>query len=340
MNRRKYCIFGVSALALAAAAVVLLLWHRSTQNGIALLRVLPDHADLYVLADLAALQRNPAVRGFLAEPPDFAVEEDYRRFVESSGFHYQDDLRQLALAKVGANWVGAARISVDRARMLEYLQTASREGNAEAAQAAGEVHGQKVYSYGTVRPFRVALPEDELALFSIGDTEADESSLIAAALQRHAGAVSDTALSDLTRSGDLPRVERGGALWLVARTPAILDQWSAEPEAGVFRFGAPVLRGSKALYLTVASGLTSLDFEVENLCEDEAAAERFARMIQSLLVLLRAAPGQEPGVQGQLAILLRDISVQRVSDSVMLEWQWDAETLRQLQSASPKSSED
>ena len=118
----------------------------------------------------------------------------------------------------------------------------------------------------------------------------------------------------------------------MVRTERLLNQGSLQPQSGLFRFGGPLLRGSKALYLTVESRLTQLEFQLENRCEDEAAALRFARMIQSLLVLLRAAPleGADP-TQGKLAALLRDISVQQVADSVLLQWQWDAETLRDFE---------
>ncbi|MGH9782854.1 MAG: hypothetical protein ACRD88_01605, partial [Terriglobia bacterium] len=101
---------------------------------------------------------------------------------------------------------------------------------------------------------------------------------------------------------------------------------------GPFRFGGPLLRGSKALYMTVQSRLTRLEFEVEDRCEDAAAAARIAGTLQSLLILLRAAPAEEsnPG-EWKWQALLQDINVQQVNDSVHLQWQWDAETLRNLQ---------
>ena len=324
MSSRKKWIIALSGILLAAAALALILWRRSAESGLALLRILPPQADLYALVNFASLQRNPAVRRFLSDPPEVPVEEDYRRFVEASGFRYQDGLRQLALARIGSNYVGAARIAVDRSRMLQYLLTERTETTGKT-----EVLGNTVFTFGQVRPFRLALPEPDLAVFSIGE----DNTLIEKALSSLAAPPNgDSAASELAAAGELPRLSQGNALALIVRTERMFNQGSVQPGSGPFRFGGPLLRGSKALYVTVQSGLTQLDFQVEVLCEDEAAAARFARMIQSLLVLLRAAPVEESDpAQGKLAVLLRDIAVQQVSDSVLLQWQWDAETFRRLE---------
>ena len=339
MNRRKKWIIALSGILLVGAALALVLWRRSAESGLALLRVLPPQADLYALVDFASLQRNPAVRRFLSDPPKFSLADDYRRFVEASGFRYQDGLRQLALARVGSNYVGAARIAVDRSRMLQYLETENSEGTEGTETNEGterterteksEVLGYTVFTFGRLRPFRLALPEPDLAVFTIGE----DNTLIEKTLALlSSGSQSDSAASELAAAGELPRLSRGNAFALVVRTERILNQGSVQPDSGPFRFGGPLLRGSKALYVTVKSGLTQLDFQVENLCEDEAAAERFARTIQSLLVLLRAAPVEESDpMQGKLAVLLQDIAVQQVSDSVLMQWKWDAETFRRLE---------
>ena len=329
MNRRKTWIIALSGVLLAGAALGIVLWRRSAESGLALLRILPPQADLYALADFESLQRNPAVRRFLSDPPEFSVEEDYRRFVDGSGFRYQDDLRRLALARIGSNWVGAARITADRSKILQYLSNEATESSDGTEGTEGtettEVHGTTVFVFGQVRPFRLALPARDLAIFTIGE----DNTLIANTLERYTDRPAASAASELATTGELGRLSQGNALWLLGRTEQLLREGSVQPQSGLFRFGGPLLRGSKALYLTVESRLTQLEFQLENRCEDEAAALRFARMIQSLLVLLRAAPleGADP-TQGKLAVLLRDISVQQVADSVLLQWQWDAETLR------------
>ena len=345
MSSRKKWTIALSAVLLAGAALALVLWRLSADSATALLRVLPPQADLYALVDFVSLQRNPAVRRFLADPPELAMAQDYRGFIESSGFRYQNDLRQLALARVGSSYVGAARIAVDRSRMLQYLETETSEGTEGTERTERteetettvetettektEVLGNTVFTFGRLRPFRLALPEPNLAVFTIGE----DNALIEKALARLAQVPqSDSAASDLAAAGELSRLSQGNALALVMRTERMFNQGSVEPEAGTFRFGGPLLRGSKAVYITVESRLTQLDFQVENLCEDDAAAQRSARMIQSLLVLLRAAPLEdEDPSQGKLAVLLQDIAVQQVSDSVLMQWQWDAETFRRLE---------
>ena len=330
MTTRKKWTIAIAAVLLVSVAIALLLWRRSVESGPALLRVLPAGADLYALANLESFQANPAVRRFLEDPPGVGVSEDYRRFVEASGFRYQDDLRQLALAKLGSNYLGAVRIAANRERMLEYLSTARTANPEESANPAKtEVLGVTVFTFGQERPFRLALPEPDLAVFTIGD----DNSLIENMLIRQASSSADgSGASDLASSGDLPRFTKGDAFALVLRTERLQNQELPQTDSGPFRFGGPLLRGSRALYVTVRSNLTQLDFEVENRCEDPAAAERFARMMQSLLVLLRASPiDQSEGAEQKLSVLLRDISVQQVSDSVLLTWQWDAGTLRRLE---------
>lgn len=326
MSRRRAWIIGLAGAALVGAGLAFLLWQRSAQSAHALLRILPPQADLYGWADLASLQGNPAVRRFLADPPEFSVEEEYKRFVETSGFRYQDDLRQLALAKLGSNWVGAARVTLDRSRILEYLANKATE-KTEGSERTEE-QGQGVYVFGQARPFRLALPGGDLAVFTIGE----DANLIGQALRRHSGEAADSGAAELAREENWERISQGNALWLVGRMDRLLDQDGSEPQVGPFRLGGPLLRGSKALYVMVQSRLTRLEFEVEDRCEDAAAAARIARTLQSLLVLLRAAPAEESNpAQGKWTALLQDIAVQQVDDSVHLQWQWDAETLRNLQ---------
>ena len=326
MSRRRVWIIGLAGTALVGAGLALVLWQRSAQSAHALLRILPPQADLYGWADLASLQGNPAVRRFLADPPEVSVEEDYKRFVEVSGFRYQDDLRQLALAKMGSNWVGAARVTLDRPRIREYLASEATKKTGGTERTVEE--GQPVYVFGQARPFRLALPGGDLAVFTIGE----DSSLIGQALRRHSAQSADSGAAELMREEQWQRISQGNAVWLVGRMDRLLQHDGAEPQAGPFRFGGPLLRGSKALYVMVKSRLTSLEFEVENRCEDAAAAARIARTLQSLLVLLRAAPAEESNsAEVKWSALLQDIAVQQVDDSVHLQWQWDAETLRNLQ---------
>lgn len=329
MRRRKVWSIGLAGVALAGAGLSLLLWYRSPQSVLALLRILPPQADLYGWADLQSLQSNPAVRRFLADPPAVLVEEDYQRFVEASGFRYQDDLRQVALAKLGSNWVGAALVTLDRSRIVQYLETQATEQSAgTGGTKRTEEQGQTVFVFGQTRPFRLALPERDLAVFTIGE----DASLIGQALRRYSGQSADSAVAELTRGEDWQRISQGNAVWLVGRMDRLLQQDGADPEAGLFRLGGPLLRGSKALTATVKSRLTRLEFAVENRCEDAATATRIARTLQSLLILLRAAPVEESNpTQGKLSALLQDISIEQVDDAVHLQWQWDAETLRNLQ---------
>ena len=319
MKSRKALAISIVVVLLGAAGLALFLWIRSTQRGLALLRLLPPQADLYGMADLEALQTNPGVRRFLSDPPGFSVEEDYKRFVEATGFRYQDDLRQLALAKMGSNWVGAARARLDRPRILRYLES--------QGAANSEEQGQTVFAMGRLRPFRLALLERDLAVFSIGE----DATLIRQALQRRSGEIPDSGAAEMERTEAGSRLPKGSALWLVGRMDRLLNQDQWQPGFAPFRLGDHLLQGSKTVYASVQSRLTRLEFQVENRCQDAATAERIARTVQGLLALVRAMPPQESNpIQAKLPALLKDISVQQVNDSVLLQWQWDADTLRNV----------
>ena len=322
MKHRKALVLSIVALLLGIAALALFLWIRSTDRGLALLRFLPPQADLYGLADLAALQTNPGVRRFLSDPPAFSVEEDYKRFVEATGFRYQDDLRHLALARLGSNWVGAARVRLDRQRVLRYLEADATEGIHRT-----EEQGQTIFVVGRQRSFRLALPGGDLALFTVGE----DATLIGQALRRHAGKIADSGATELERSQEWTRLPKGDALRLVGQMDRLLNQNQIEPQIGPFSLGNHLLQGSKTLAVSVRSGLTQLEFRVENRCEDAAAAERIARTLRSLLALLQAMPANESDrTQANLPVLLKDVSVEQVGDSVLLHWEWNAETLRNL----------
>ena len=275
MKSRKVLVICIAVVLLGAATLGLFLWIRSTQRGLALFRFLPPQAELYGMADLEALQTNPGVRRFLSDPPTFSVEEDYKRFVEATGFRYQDDLWQLALAKLGSNWVGSARVRLDRPRILRYVESQGAE--------TSEERGQTVFAIGRLRPFRLALLERDLAVFSIGE----DATLIRQALQRHSGEISDSGVAELERVNKESRLPRGSALWLVGRMDRLLNQGQWQPGFGPFLLGNHLLQGSKTLYASVQSRLTRLEFQVENRCQDAATAERIARAVQSLLALLQ-----------------------------------------------------
>lgn len=309
-----------------AVALGVFFWFRTTRLGIPLLQVLPPGADVYALVDLPSLETNPAVRRLLSDPP-FAVDEEYKRFVEATGFRYQDHLKQLALAKLGPDWVGSARIVADRERVVRYMES----------QGAGKLSegGQTIFVFGRTRPLRLILLERDLVIFAIGANE----NLIRQALQRYQGTISESGASEVKRTGELARLPSGSSLWVVGRVERLFSQEEWLPRLGPFAVGRNLFRGSRTLYVSVRSGLTQLDFQVEDRCDSAATAERLTQTLQGMLALVRAMPPDpsEPS-QAKLQALLAGISVQQVADSVLAQWQWNADTLRQLQAVSPQEN--
>ena len=320
MKRLNYRAICIGAILVGFLAVALFFWLPRPDRDRELLQVLPPEADLYAVADLESLQNNPAVRRFLSDPAAFSVEEEYKRFVEATGFRYQDHLRRVAAARLGSDWVGVANVTWEREKILRYLESQGGEKSKE--------QGQTIYSFGRLRRFRLALIGTDLAMFAIGE----DGALLRQALARRSGKITDSAVAELDRANDWSYIPKGSAFWAVASMDRLRRSASWEPRIGPFALGDNVLRGSQAIYLSVQSGLLQLDLQLQNRCDSPGTAARVARTVEGLASLLRTVPShQSKSFEDKLVVLLAGVSVQQVQESVFLRWKWDAETLRKLE---------
>ncbi|MBI4441734.1 MAG: hypothetical protein HY649_00005 [Acidobacteria bacterium] len=323
LTSKKLWVGALLALVLIASAVWLWEWRKRSGWALGLLAHLPAQADLYVVADLQALQSNAAVRGYLADPPEHSREQEYQRFVAATGFRYQDHLKQLALAKLGEDWIGVARAELDTAKIEQYRE-------AQGGRKFQE-QGRTVYEFGTARPFRLTLLEQNLVLFTIGG----DASKIRQALRMSLEPSGSSGAAELQQGEDLRHIRQGSALWAVGRMEKLQRGEESGPRFGAFELGQSLLQGSKTLYVSAQSTPLQLQFQAETYCDSPETAERIASFLQALLNILRAPPSSAPQ-QGQdnPAAFLSDLSVRQAGESVFIEWQWDEHVWRWLRGQS------
>lgn len=315
----------VIVVAVAAVGVVAwLVWQRSALQAMALLELLPPGAEFYAVADVQGLQSNPALRKLLSDPPVLSLEEEYKQFLQGTGFRYQDHLQQLAVAKLGTDWVGAARVELDRARVAAYLESQGASRSQEA--------GQTVYAFGSARPFRLVFLEDQLVAFTAGA----DSSHLRQVLEQHSKNGADSGASELRRSGELELLPAGSELRVWGRLDRLLEETPSGPSIGPFQLGRELLQGSRTLYLSVESGPLTLEMRAEDRCDSAASAERIARWVEAILTVLRTpAPLQSPAQRRNWTPLWAALRVRQAGESVFLNWRWNPSMLAVLEQGAP-----
>ncbi|MBI4460186.1 MAG: hypothetical protein HY648_09035 [Acidobacteria bacterium] len=319
-NRKKtlLVVLGTILAALAVWGFFLFLWPKNPAT--ALLRYLPEGADLYIVADLEALRSNLAVKRWLEGPSSFAAEQEYEEFVKATGFRYQRDLQQMALGKIGADWYGAARLRLDRARVTEHLES-RRDGKSQSGDLT-------IYRFGQVRPFRLALLPGDLAIFTVGSNEESIQQM----LQRHQRPLDDSAAAEMERAVSSGHLSERNGLQMLGKMEPWLNSSDPEPHLRMLEIAKAFLKGSQRFYGSVNSGLTWLDFRIEMECHSPEDAQRIAQSSQMLLRLLESAPpAGSQAADYNLPALLAGISVRQAEASAYLEWRWDRETLRLLE---------
>ena len=304
----------------------LLLLIRPGRSAAALLRFLPPGADFYLVADLEALQFNPAMKKFLAEESSLAPEEEYVQFVKRTGFRYQQDLKQVAMAKLGTDWWGAARVKLDQTKIVQHLESPGGEKIQE--------DGFSIYRYGKVRPFRLVLLPGDLALFTVGS----DAEPIRQMVKRFRGQLGDSAAVEMEQANSAGHLTEPGELQAFGRMDWWLNSSTADPSWRVLELAKAFLKGSKLFYISVNSSMTALDFRLKIECGSPADAKRVAQSFQVFFKLIEAMPPDSSRMDPKIPALLAGISVQQVQSSVLLQRRWDRETLGRLEQNSREAS--
>ena len=100
MNKRKW-VAAAAGLLLLCAAGLYVYRHRSVRGSFGrddLLGSMPADASAVIFTDLAELRSAPFVAQLFAWAPQPEPDEDYARFLNQTGFHYERDLDRLAIA--------------------------------------------------------------------------------------------------------------------------------------------------------------------------------------------------------------------------------------------------
>lgn len=324
-NRARKAALAVVIVALLVAGVAALRWALEPAHP-PLWGLLPAGAEVYVHADLAALRGNPAVAWYLNDGPGLPgakesrepsgeAENETRRFIEATGFRYQEHLHQLAAARKDGQWTGAARITMDRQRFESYLR--------QRATRVDQLAASPVYAFGEVRPLKIVLASDTELAFSIGpgDDGLAQTLLMLAQPPEASAAVKSLAQQLPAAAAARWRAVQGHALWVVGDAakllaPAAGDE--APPSFGGFMLGEETLAGVESLLASLDSGALNFGIDGELICKPGVSPKPLADNLTLLASLLRPrAP--EPGAR-DLRPVWDALSISSTESSVLLRW--------------------
>jgi hypothetical protein len=319
MRSRIVWLVGIATLLIGAVVAGWVVTLRLQPDAAALLELLPPGAELYGVVDLEGLQSNPAIRKLLSDSSGNPAETGYDQFLRDSGFRYQNDLKQLAVAKLGRDWVGVAHVEADQPRIISYMES---EGAAKF-----QMDGLTAYAFGTERAFRVVFLDDQRVAFTVGG----EPDRLRQVVERSMKGSADSAAVELRRSGDPQSLPGDSELWVFGRLDQLFESDPKAVQLGVFQLGREWLQGSKTAHLRVESGPIQLEIQLEDRCDSVATAERIASWAKAMLVILKAPPSPQIQSSGpDYTPLLRAVSVRQERESVFLEWRWDPSMLALL----------
>ena len=126
----------VAAVTLAGVAVAAFFayqnWRTPKGDPLDVLVQMPPDAQVVLFLDLLALKQSPFLSELNKWAPTSAVDEDYRQFVQATGFNYETDLSRVGIAIVrrgqNAAVIALADGRFDRKKISAYvLQTGTRE---------------------------------------------------------------------------------------------------------------------------------------------------------------------------------------------------------------------
>lgn len=132
---KKAAIFtAAAAIAVIAAASFFAYqyWRAPVRDPLDVLTQMPPDAKAVVFCDFEALKESPFLAELYKWAPAAGVDEDYRQFVQATGFNYETDLRWAGIAIVprgqDAAVIAVADGRFDRKKISAYaLQTGTRE---------------------------------------------------------------------------------------------------------------------------------------------------------------------------------------------------------------------
>jgi len=157
-------IIAAASLAVAAVTVVGYRWWAKPEPNaqIEMLGQLPPNPNAVVYVDLAALRQSPFLAALLKWAPQSQIDADYARFVQSTGFDYERDLRRIGLGLYNSGpettLFAVAEGRFDKRKLTAYaLQAGTRVTQGGREIFSVPVSGARQISFRFLRNDRIAL---------------------------------------------------------------------------------------------------------------------------------------------------------------------------------------
>ena len=301
IQRKLPVLFGLLLFLAAVAAVVFLRKHAPPEPA----RLLPG-ADGFVYVDLRWMRWSD-VAGHLPPVPH---EPEYEQFIQATGFQFERDLQEAALAihyaspqtggEARFSWVFVAKIGGDKLRA--YLRTLA----------------SSVDTYRAIEVYNIPLENRVLRLAILGsDTVAasnhNDPLVIRGIIDRSRKVASPFAGPALLRQA-YKHVPLTSLAWAIFK----LNSTTPEPSAFLgLSVSSPAIAVASVRYLPV---LGEIHFRAEAFTESEQAAEALTSQVNTFLAIFHSA---EVSVSGQTS----DPDIRKVLDSLKVEQHSDRTVL-------------
>lgn len=301
MKQVRRTVVAVALVVLAAAALYVA-WERLRPRGGpagAMLAALPPGDGLTVFVDARVLRQTGILQRIAGEAG--AEEDDYRRFVEATGFEYRRDLDAALLrAENGRRWIVVeARLDEDRLRRYFLAHGGRCFGGLCSMQGSAPERQISWVRLGR-RRWGIAVSPDPLA----------------------AAAFTDTAGKARTASWQPPQAP----LWLYVPARMLVPPEGA-PAWAALALGS--LRESKWLLFGVTASGGRLRFEFQAPCRDAGSARAVTGRWSEVLKALQEAAASA-GDHDSLPALLAEGRVWAEGDTVRGQWMVDLGRLEKL----------
>lgn len=295
VSRRTF----VAALALAlACAAAFLLWRRlapGRSDARALLEALPAGDGLTVFVDARALRQTGILRRIAGEAG--AEDEDYKRFVEATGFEYRRDLDAVVLrADDGQRWI-VLEARIDESRLRRYFLA----------------HGGRCFS--GLCSMQGSRPERQISWVRLGR-------------RRWAVAVNPDPLAAAVFTDEVRKPPTSE--WQPPQTPLwlyvpgrMLEAPAGAPAWAALALGS--LRESKWILWSAGAGGGRIQLSLDVACRSPEAAKTLAGRWEEILKALREAAAAA-GDRDSLPALLAEGRIR--SDGAFVRGRWQLEWRR------------
>jgi hypothetical protein len=301
-RRKLPVLFGFLLFVAAVAMVIVLRKHAPPEAA----RLLPG-ADAYVYVDLKWMRRADIAKDL----PAVAHDPEYEQFIQATGFQFERDLQEAALAvhSTGGGMGLEARFTelfvakIDGDRLRDYLK--------HLASSVETYRGIMIYNIPLqARIVRVAI----LGVNMVAVSNHPDPAIIRGIIDRSRKIASPFGGPVVLRQF-YKHVPLASLVWGVFRVPSAT---ASAPQAEQTLYGFPVPAG--ATIVTSIRYLGAVHFRAEAFTPDEQAAERLTGQVNAFLSIFRSA---EVSVAGQSA----DPDIKKALDSLKVSQHKDRTVL-------------